>query len=158
MRFESTILLRKIPLQHGLCPASWTNHRIWFHFRASAACIIAMIGSRLHKQAGDQKHYFSSFVGSVLEAVEIRSLFAFKKLPDILAILFSVTNKSATADARKLHNAFYQKQCGRHPGTGIDDCQAKRQLELPIPTSVSLLLTIKKQSPELHIWKGSSSG
>jgi hypothetical protein len=36
------------------------------------------------------------------------------------------------------YNAFYQKQCRRHPGTGIDACQAKRQLELPILLSMGL--------------------
>ena len=52
---------------HGLCPASRNNHRIWFHFRASAACIIAMIGNRQHKKADDQNYDFSSFIGSAFE-------------------------------------------------------------------------------------------
>jgi putative transposase len=58
-----------------------------FHFRALAACIIATIGSRPHKKAGDQNYDFSIFIGSVFEPVEIISLFAFKGLPYILAIL-----------------------------------------------------------------------
>jgi hypothetical protein len=55
----------------------------------SRACIIAMIGSRLHNKAGNQNYDLSSFVGSVLEPSEIRTLFAFKGLPDIFASLFS---------------------------------------------------------------------
>jgi hypothetical protein len=47
-----------------------------------------MIGSRLHKKAGDQNYDFSSYIGSVFDSAEIRSLFAFKEFPDILAIVF----------------------------------------------------------------------
>ena len=88
MRIESTILLRKILLQPGLCPASRTNHRIWLHCRASAVCIIDTIGSRLHKKAGDQNYDFSSFIGSVFEPAKLEA-FLPSKGPDILAILFS---------------------------------------------------------------------
>jgi hypothetical protein len=47
MKIEPTILLRKIRLYHAVCPVKRAILRIWFHFRASAVCIIDTIGDRL---------------------------------------------------------------------------------------------------------------
>jgi len=83
-----TTLLRKTHQRRDLFLASRINLRVWFHSRASVACIIDTTGGRLPEEVSSLMRNLSSSNGSVSDATaDTRSCF----LPDYCPVLFNTS-------------------------------------------------------------------
>ena len=71
---ESTTLLRRTHRRCGLFLPSRTDLHIWLHSRASVACIIDTIGSRLPEEVSSWMQQLSSWYGSMSDLLTQRDL------------------------------------------------------------------------------------